>query len=224
MPSILIETGFLTHPTEEKFLASDEGQDKIAEGIYRAFRLYKGDVESDSKGKEDKEIKKSPDTVKEPESVKGAEVSKNDKLKDGGNVVKAVEETKKNPETVFPQKTTYEKKKKSTDVDSLNFKNDKTISSVKDNEKADIVFKVQLGSSVKQDISNKNYKRLKDVKSEKLDNGMFYYYYGQTKDFKEIVEKQSEARKKGFKEAFVVAFNNGKRIAINEALSLIKKK
>jgi N-acetylmuramoyl-L-alanine amidase len=46
MPSVLIETGFLSNATEEKFLASDEGQDLIASGIYRAFKEYKTEVES----------------------------------------------------------------------------------------------------------------------------------------------------------------------------------
>src|SRR5688572_7596485 len=46
MHSVLIETGFLTNSTEEKFLARDEGQELIASGIYRAFKEYKNEVES----------------------------------------------------------------------------------------------------------------------------------------------------------------------------------
>lgn len=46
MPSVLIETGFLSNPTEEKFLAEEEGQKLIASGIYRAFKEYKSEVES----------------------------------------------------------------------------------------------------------------------------------------------------------------------------------
>lgn len=46
MPSVLIETGFLSNSTEEKFLSSDEGQNLIASGIYRAFKEYKAEVES----------------------------------------------------------------------------------------------------------------------------------------------------------------------------------
>jgi len=46
MPSVLIETGFLTNIQEEKFLASENGQDLIASGIYRAFKEYKSEVES----------------------------------------------------------------------------------------------------------------------------------------------------------------------------------
>ena len=40
MPSILIETGFLTTPEEEKYLNSEQGQLMIAASIYRAFRDY----------------------------------------------------------------------------------------------------------------------------------------------------------------------------------------
>lgn len=46
MPSVLIETGFLSNSPEEKFLATDEGQELIASGIYRAFKDYKSEVES----------------------------------------------------------------------------------------------------------------------------------------------------------------------------------
>lgn len=46
MPSVLIETGFLSNSTEESFLAGEEGQDLVASGIYRAFKEYKSEVES----------------------------------------------------------------------------------------------------------------------------------------------------------------------------------
>jgi len=46
MPSVLIETGFLSNSTEEAFLAGEEGQELVASGIYRAFKEYKSEVES----------------------------------------------------------------------------------------------------------------------------------------------------------------------------------
>jgi N-acetylmuramoyl-L-alanine amidase len=46
MPSVLIETGFLSNSTEEQYLSSAEGQELIASGIYRAFKEYKSEVES----------------------------------------------------------------------------------------------------------------------------------------------------------------------------------
>ena len=52
MPSVLVETGFITNEKEEDYLGSDQGQDLIASGIYRAFKEYKFDVESTSWQKE----------------------------------------------------------------------------------------------------------------------------------------------------------------------------
>jgi N-acetylmuramoyl-L-alanine amidase len=45
MPSVLIETGFLTNKEEESFLATENGQALIASAIYRAFKEYKTDVD-----------------------------------------------------------------------------------------------------------------------------------------------------------------------------------
>jgi N-acetylmuramoyl-L-alanine amidase len=46
MPSVLIETGFITNPEEQKFLISEIGQDFLASAIYRAFKQYKTDIDS----------------------------------------------------------------------------------------------------------------------------------------------------------------------------------
>ncbi len=48
MPGVLIETGFISNPTEEKYLMSKDGQDYLASAIYRAFREYKLYIENDS--------------------------------------------------------------------------------------------------------------------------------------------------------------------------------
>ncbi len=48
MPSVLVETGYLSNPNEEKFLMSDDGQSIIASAIYRAFKNYKTMIESQS--------------------------------------------------------------------------------------------------------------------------------------------------------------------------------
>lgn len=41
MPGILVETGFLSNPNDERYLRSEEGQAYIASAIYRAFKEYK---------------------------------------------------------------------------------------------------------------------------------------------------------------------------------------
>lgn len=45
MPSVLIETGFLPNPTEEKFIGSSEGQEKMSSAMFRAFENYKNQIE-----------------------------------------------------------------------------------------------------------------------------------------------------------------------------------
>lgn len=52
MPSVLIETGFLTNAEEEKYLGSPKGQDQIAYAIYKAFKNYKAEVEGYDAGPE----------------------------------------------------------------------------------------------------------------------------------------------------------------------------
>ena len=47
MPSVLIESGYLTNPAEEDFLRSEEGQEEIAEAIYKAFARYKQEIEGE---------------------------------------------------------------------------------------------------------------------------------------------------------------------------------
>lgn len=46
MPSVLIETGFITNQSERNFLTSKKGQEKIAISIYQAFKNYKEKLES----------------------------------------------------------------------------------------------------------------------------------------------------------------------------------
>ena len=46
MPSILIETGFLSNKEEEEYLNSDKGQEEIVTDIVEAFRKYKQTQES----------------------------------------------------------------------------------------------------------------------------------------------------------------------------------
>ncbi len=46
MPSVLIETGYLTNATEEEFLASEEGREQMALSIFQSFEAYKRQMET----------------------------------------------------------------------------------------------------------------------------------------------------------------------------------
>jgi N-acetylmuramoyl-L-alanine amidase len=45
MPSVLIETGFLTNPEEEKWLSDTTGQRKMSGAMFTAFEKYKNELE-----------------------------------------------------------------------------------------------------------------------------------------------------------------------------------
>ncbi len=45
MPGVLVETGFISNPEEEKYLMTEYGQDIIASAIYRGFREYKEEID-----------------------------------------------------------------------------------------------------------------------------------------------------------------------------------
>ena len=50
MPSVLIETGFLTNKEEEEYLNSDKGQDEVVENILNALVRYKNELENGHQG------------------------------------------------------------------------------------------------------------------------------------------------------------------------------
>jgi N-acetylmuramoyl-L-alanine amidase len=53
MPAILIETGFITNPDDERYLNSEAGQQELAEAIARAVIKYKDQVENPQSVKTD---------------------------------------------------------------------------------------------------------------------------------------------------------------------------
>ena len=48
MPAVLIETGFISNPNDQKILTSESGQTNIARAIFTAFQAYKNNVERNS--------------------------------------------------------------------------------------------------------------------------------------------------------------------------------
>jgi N-acetylmuramoyl-L-alanine amidase len=45
MPGVLVETGFISNPEEEKYLMTTYGQEIIASAIYRGFKEYKEEID-----------------------------------------------------------------------------------------------------------------------------------------------------------------------------------
>jgi N-acetylmuramoyl-L-alanine amidase len=85
--------------------------------------------------------------------------------------------------------------------------------------KQGIVFKVQIAASGKKlDLTPSNFKGLNAI-SMTTDNGSLYkYMYGNTSSYDEIKQNLAEAKAKGFEGAYIIAFKDGVKISIQEAL------
>ncbi|WP_339834350.1 N-acetylmuramoyl-L-alanine amidase [uncultured Flavobacterium sp.] len=89
---------------------------------------------------------------------------------------------------------------------------------VRSDSNNDIVFKVQISASSRNlETSPSNFKGLKNVTKEK--GAVIYkYFYEEAKSYDEAKKNLEVAKEKGFDSAFIVAFKNGEKINISEAL------
>lgn len=84
--------------------------------------------------------------------------------------------------------------------------------------KKGVIFRVQLAASSKQTATNpSNFKGLKNVIAEKEDN-LYKYYYGESTDINYTRKSLEEAKNAGYTSAFLVAFKDGKKVSVQEAL------
>ena len=82
-----------------------------------------------------------------------------------------------------------------------------------------ILFKVQIAALNKNiTTSSKNFKGLKNVSLNEASGKIYRYTYGNTTDFNEAVKNLEEAKEQGFKTAFLIAYKEGEKISIEEAL------
>ena len=87
---------------------------------------------------------------------------------------------------------------------------------VVDNSKP--IFKVQLSASIKRvELIPRNFKGLRNI-SMAYEDRVYKYMYGETSDYYEAKQQLQEAKSKGYDTAFLIAFRNGEKISVQEAL------
>jgi N-acetylmuramoyl-L-alanine amidase len=176
MPSVLIETGFLTNAEEEKYLGSQIGQDQIAFAIYKAFKNYKAEVEEYDAGPEN-EVR--PRITEEQVEVFDQHIT---------------------------QPTNDSIKLKTLQIEQ------------------NIVFKIQIANSSKKiPLNSTKFVAAKGVEEIEEDK-TFKYLTGNFKTIDEAFAEQRRLRKEGFKDAFTVAFVNGKKTSMKEVNEIMDKK
>jgi len=209
MPSVLIETGFLTNRTEEKYLLTEKGQNAVATSIFRAFMEYKLDMETPGgkipQGGSENDLNKNVIEVKNKQSDK-----------ESSQPQKKVTDSEKNPPTTNSTKENHEVNKDTTkkNTDSADTQTDKL---------PDFFYTVQLAAM--PDASTEELKRfedLTDIKTFKAENGMIRVCQGVYTTHAKALAAQSQVRAKGYKDAFVTPYYKGKRISNKEAEAIKK--
>ena len=199
MPSCLIELGFITTPSEEAFLASQDNIEKIGKGIYEAFVEYR------------KKFDKSFTVPFKPADEGERKVEHEERQR-----VKPTEpDTLSNP--VAPDEKKHERvlqeEKPRQQVTPQPVKNQNTDAPV---------FKVQiLTMNKKLSAGNNAFKGLTDVDCYQ-DNGSYKYTVGASTDYNEIYRLRKSILNK-FPEAFIIAFKNGQRTDVVAAIREFKQ-
>ena len=83
---------------------------------------------------------------------------------------------------------------------------------------SNITYKVQIAASSKALATKSyNFKGLSSI-SRLKEGSLYKYFYGSTSDYEKTKSLEQEARNKGYSSSFVVAFKDGKKIALIDAL------
>ena len=200
MPGCLIELGFITTPDEERLLNNDSRVDDIARGIYEAFAKYKN--------KYDRSVSvpyraKDSEEVNIPKIVPDQEPAPKTRVVTRGKQPKREEATPEQPKREVKKQEPKKVEKKAEIADAPVFKLQIFVGS-RNLRKGDAHFKgetdydsFQEGNLVKYTLgASTNYNEIYRLRKEKLDK---------------------------FPEAFIIAFKNGQKYDVNQAIREFKQ-
>ncbi|MGG7036825.1 MAG: N-acetylmuramoyl-L-alanine amidase [Flavobacterium sp.] len=197
MPRVLIEMGFISNPVEGAKLDSEEGQQEIAQAIAKAIVSYK---------KEYFGVGADEDTVKPSQKMD----------KEYVNPPVDTPAVKKDTPMVKKEVTKTPEIKKTEEKKPMPKEEPETEKVIPTGGPA--VFKVQLSASGKKlEPVPSNFKGLGDI-SVVSEGGLYKYMYGETANYSEAKKLLSDAKAKGFTSAFIIAFKDGKKVSVQEAL------
>ncbi len=206
MPACLIELGFITTPDEERLLNDDASIDNIARGIYNAFAKYKNDNYSGvnvplvAPQKSDK--------VSLPTLIPQDDTDK----QKNRNAARNAEKTASNPQTAPSQPRRAAAK---------------TVNAPAGTSKADDadtpVFKVQIMANATKEAKNSPRFKGYDGIDMYEEGGMYKYTIGASTNYNAINRLRASLATE-FPGCFIVAFRNGSKMNITEAIRIFKQR
>ena len=191
MPSVLVEAGFLTNKSEGSYLNSKSGQEEMGNAIAKAVLAYKEEMGLTT-------------SISVPEAQKIEDVEVVDNVK---------EET---PKEIIKE-TTVEKELVKQEINTAaSSESEKEI--VVESKDTGVVFKVQLMASGKTiPLRPDNFNGLDQLSKEPYKN-MFRYMYGNASNYEAAKRLKNDADAKGYTTSYIVAYKNGVRVPITDAL------
>lgn len=205
MPSVLVETGFISNTSDSHYLNSELGQQTIAQSVFEAFKRFKNKNSGSSNAvmTENKPVtEKSKSSSVNPPQIESQ--NKKAEIKTQGSPVAKVEEKKPEPQIPEhkPEVKPAVKKEAKPEINQTPAQEDS-------------YFSVQIGANITPvEPTAANFKGLKEVRREKTDK---YYRYFVGKEISvESITPVWEKIKLKFPQAFIVSFVNGKRIILDQ--------
>ena len=264
MPSVLIETGFLTNKSEGVYLNSKKGQEEMGTAIADAIINYKNNtrvnLEDAASSTEITTTEKAEEipvaetvAVVSPAETPATEIQKEAVKKEIKEPIAVVSsdlpaaETKVNtqiePEEALVKKeakpipieeVVEEAKEKAAPITEEPIITPKVAETkeevIKEEAKkevvvseSEVVFKVQLlASSRVLPLLSEEFNGLSSLSTERYKN-LVRYMYGKTNSYAQAKLYKANADAKGYVTSFIVAYKDGKRIPVPEALKYVSE-
>lgn len=197
MPSVLVETGFLTNPRNESLLMSADGQQKVADALVKAFTEYKRQVDE--------------------ELLRTLAIEQN-QIK----VINASQPTSSptsRPSQTSTTTVTSRPVYNSSNTTSSSTTSNKIVTSPPPRRiihtEPSIVYRVQIAAGNRKPIEQKSgkWKKVVDLEIKQEDN-MYKYLTGYFYNMDEAETYRAKMLKLGFKGAFIVGYQGNSRIKI----------
>jgi N-acetylmuramoyl-L-alanine amidase len=196
MPSVLVETGFLTNKDEGAYLNSGKGQNEIGNAIAKAILHYKEGVQPTIKT-----VETSIEKPKAPPIKEEIAVIKEQEPTDVPAKAEEVKDVIEKPVVVAKPKEAITSKEVAESI----------------------IFKIQLMASSKNvQLTSANFNGLSNLSQEPYKN-LYRYMYGETRSYREAKMMQTLAQEKGYKSAYIVAYKLGERIPIKQAMDEVSE-
>ena len=195
MPGVLVELGFISNPQDELFLRSKMGQESLAKGILNAFANYIHVID----GNKPQDFKPLFTDLATHQDFK-AEL---DSIINGNKKHEGIIKTEElSNQFVAINTTRYE----STCENDTN-----------------LVFKIQFAtSSDNKPLNSKEFKKIPSP-GKYFQDGLYKYTAGCELTMEDAKKIQNTLRELGYKDAFVIAFNNKVRISNAEAQKILNQ-